>query len=60
MKDFQIVYMWNSILRAVAFICITVAAVHFGKISILWFYLVPKFMGIEYRDSNESEGKDER
>ena len=56
MKDFQIVYMWNSILRAVAFICITVAAIHFGKISILWFYLVPMFMGIEYNNGEKSEG----
>lgn len=53
MKDFQIVYMWNCILRAVAFICITVAAIHFGKISILFFYLVPMFMGIEYKDTEE-------
>lgn len=55
MKDFKFAYMWNSILRVIAFICITVAAIHFGKIGILWFYLVPMFMGVEYKSSNESE-----
>lgn len=49
MRDFKSVYIWNSILRAVAFICITVAAIHFDKASILWFYLVPMFMGIGYK-----------
>ena len=56
MRDFKSVYLWNSILRAVAFICITVAAIHFGKVGILWFYLVPMFMGIEYK-SNEKGGE---
>lgn len=55
MKDFKFAYMWNSILRVIAFICITVAAIHFGKIGILWFYLVPMFMGAEYKSSNKSE-----
>lgn len=55
MKDFKFAYMWNSILRAIAFICITVAAIHFGKVGILWFYLVPMFMGIEYKSDKESE-----
>lgn len=56
MKDFKFAYMWNSILRVIAFICITVAAIYFGKVGILWFYLVPMFMGIEYKSDNESEG----
>lgn len=55
MKDFKFAYMWNSILRVIAFICITVAAIYFGKVGILWFYLVPMFMGIEYKSGNESE-----
>jgi len=48
MMSFNTVHLFNSILRAVAFICITVAAIHFGKVGVLWFYLVPMFMGIDY------------
>ena len=53
MKAFQIVYMWNCLLRAVAFICITAASIYFNKIGILWFYLVPMFMGIDYHSDNK-------
>lgn len=49
MKDFKIVYLWNSILRAIAFVCITISAMHFNKIGILWFYIIPLFMGVEYK-----------
>ena len=58
MKDFKFAYMWNCILRVIAFICITMAAICFGKVGILLFYLVPMFMGIEYKSNNESEGTD--
>ena len=58
MKDFQIVYMWNSLLRAVAFICITAAAIYFNKISILWFYLMPMFMGIDYKSTKKGDNND--
>jgi hypothetical protein len=58
MKDFKFVYLWNSLLRAVAFICITIAAIQFNKVGILWFYLVPLFMGIEYK--NTEKDKDEQ
>ena len=37
-------FLWNSILKAVAFVCITVAAIQFNKAGVLWFYLVPAFM----------------
>ena len=49
MKKFEGIYMWNCILRAVAFVCITTASIYFGKVGILWFYLVPMLMGIEYK-----------
>lgn len=57
MKNFKGVYMWNCILRSVAFICITMASIYFGKVSVLWFYLIPMFMGIEYKtDKKGGEG----
>lgn len=57
MKDFKFAYMWNCILRAIAFICITVAAIHFGKIGVLWFYLGPIFMSLDYTGNKKSEDK---
>ena len=60
MKEFKFVYLWNSILRAIAFVCITVAAIHFNTISILWFYLLPAFMGIEYKNTDKENDTNEQ
>jgi hypothetical protein len=59
MKDFKFVYLWNSILRAIAFVCITIAAIHFNAISILWFYLLPAFMEIEYKNTDKDNDNNE-
>lgn len=59
MKHFKFVYMCNCILRAVAFICITYAAIHFGKIGILWFYLMPMFMGMDYKSDEKGKSDDQ-
>ena len=40
------IFMYNALLRSVAFVCITVAAVWFGRASILWWYIVPALMGL--------------
>lgn len=50
-------FIWNSILRMVAFICITAAAIYFGKIAVLWFYLIPMFMGVESKKEKKDDGK---
>lgn len=55
MKDFKIVYAWNAILRMVAFICITYAAVYFNRIAILLFYLVPMFMGVSWEGNKGTD-----
>ena len=39
-------YAINCSLRAVAFICITIAAIYFKEIDILWWYLLPAFMAL--------------
>lgn len=39
-------YAINCSLRAVAFICITIAAMYFKEIGILWWYLLPAFMSL--------------
>jgi hypothetical protein len=36
----------HAIVRCIAFICITIAAIYFQKISVLWWYLVPACMGV--------------
>ena len=45
------IFMYNALLRSVAFVCITVAAVFFESTSILWWYLVPAFMGLSASDT---------
>lgn len=36
----------NIILAVVMTLCITIAAVYFSKISVLWFYLLPFFITV--------------
>lgn len=36
----------NAILAVVMTICISVAAIYFNKISVLWFYLLPFVISI--------------
>ena len=40
------VFMYNALLRSVAFVCITVAAIWFERAGILWWYIVPALMGL--------------
>lgn len=40
------IFMYNAVMRSVAFVCITVAAVCFESTSILWWYIVPALMGL--------------
>ena len=45
----------NMIVRIVAFICITFAAVHFERASLLWWYIVPLLMSPSISDRKENE-----
>ena len=36
----------NGIVNIVMTICITIAAIHFDRVSILWFYIIP-FIGMD-------------
>ena len=40
------VFLYNALMRSVAFVCITIAAVCFKSTSILWWYLVPALTGL--------------
>lgn len=43
----------------VAFICITLAAMHFDKASLLWWYVIPMltmFIGVSEKSSNNKGG----
>ena len=40
------IFMYNALMRSVAFVCITVAAVWFERAGILWWYIVPALMGL--------------
>lgn len=49
MKSLNTLIICNFLLRCVAFICITVAAIQFDKVGVLWFYLVPFLMTVDYK-----------
>lgn len=39
-----VVFLFN-LSRIVAFVCITIAAIHFNNASLLWWYILPALMG---------------
>lgn len=49
MNNVKIVMIANTVIKSVAFICITVAAIWFKMPVLLWWYLVPTFVGYSYR-----------
>ena len=52
------IYIINHIVIAIAFICITITAISFQKTGILWWYLVPFFMGVLFTpNEREVEGE---
>lgn len=40
------IFLYNALMRSVAFVCITIAAVCFKSTAILWWYIVPALLGI--------------
>ncbi len=48
MSNVKVLFICNAIVQAIAFICVTVAAISFNKWGILFFYLVPALMAMEY------------
>lgn len=55
-KPLIIFMIGKFLVQITAIVCITLAAIHFQKSGILWWYLVPFFMGISI---NDDKGKDE-
>lgn len=53
MKDVMIA---NTIIIATYAICVTIAAVHFNNPGILWWYLMMRFIGFNYKSG--SDGKE--
>lgn len=46
----------STIVRIVAFICITYAAIYFDKASILWWYILPTIMSPIIECDEKQEG----
>ena len=55
MNNYKFLFLCNALVRAVAFICISLVAIQFNKWGILFFYLVPVFMGIEYKGGGDGK-----
>ena len=42
------IFIAHCITRAIAFVCVTIAAIYFQKASVLWWYLAPLLMELKY------------
>ena len=49
------IFMWNYICRAIAFVCITLAAMFFNSRWVLCWYLVPLFMDVSVKEKSEDK-----
>ena len=49
MSNVKVLFICTAIAQVIAFICVTVAAISFNKWGILFFYLVPLLMTMEYK-----------
>ena len=55
------VMLCNIIVKSVFAICVTVAAIYFGRVGILWWYLLLFGIGYEYNSEPVKKGAtDER
>lgn len=48
----------NLIIKSVFAVCVTVAAIYFGKVGILWWYVLLMLIGYDYKETPLKEGAD--
>ena len=56
-KAVFLIVMFAHLTRIIAFICITIAAIYFQKVSILWWYLLPALMScsVKIKEDGDTE-----
>ena len=47
----------SEITRMVAFICITICAIYFQRVGVLWWYIVPFLMGVSFETKKGSDSE---
>lgn len=52
----KIVMLCNIIVKLVFAICVTVAAIYFGRVGVLWWYLLLVGIGYEYHSEPPNKG----
>ena len=45
----------NLFIKVVFTLCVTAAAIYFGKAGVLWWYVLLPFIGYEYKSSSENK-----
>ena len=59
-KALTIAVFLSYLSRIVAFVCITVAAIHFQKTSLLWWYILPALLGCSVETKEKGGADNER
>lgn len=49
----KILLLLNAITECVYIVCVTYAAIHFGKIGLLWWYILVLFLRVTWGASKE-------
>ena len=57
MSDLKFVMLGNILVKIAYITSVTAAAIHFGKPSILWWYLLAAFLGMEYRSERDKKNE---
>lgn len=59
MNEFKWTMLCNLITEATYIVCVTVAAMHFDKPSLLWWYIMVLFMGMSYKETPIKKEQDQ-
>lgn len=57
MSDLKFVALISVILKIAYCVCITVAAIHFNRVGILWWYWLALLFGYEYRGGKDDKNE---
>lgn len=46
----------NILIKCVLMVCITVAAIHFNRVGVLWWFVLVPFVGYDYKSTPINKG----
>lgn len=58
MNEFKMAMLFNLVTYATFIVCVTVAAMYFDKSSLLWWYILVPFLGVNHKETQDKKEQD--